>query len=316
MSSSQTELESACEAGNLSRVRDLYGSISSPVSKHDILATMILTAAENNHPDVVRFCLDQGAEASHEVITEAYDLPDIAKVLITSGAMDVNYDYEMAGDLLINAVYARQVSHPRNSSEFCVGIDESRRQGKGAKKGKPRYKCHQLLANSLLFQKYQYDYVQWLLSHGADPNSGHLMTDSTSALTAATTLGLYDHTTLLISYGAALSGRGAAAAAAANGHTELLRYLITQGADINEVGVRDFGDRRKIGEEGTPLHNAATRGDLEMARMLVGMGARIDLRDRLGRTPWDRAKQAGMDEVSRFLEQVMKSGYGGNGSGQ
>lgn len=118
MFSIQAEIEKACQEGNLSRVSDLYQAIPPSASKGGILDAMILAAAENNHPEVVYFCLSQGAEASHEVITEAYDFPEVAKVLITTGAMDVNYDYETAGDLLINAVYARDVSYllPRSTT--------------------------------------------------------------------------------------------------------------------------------------------------------------------------------------------------------
>lgn len=110
MSSVRTEILKACKDGNLSRVRELYEQISETASKDGTLNTMILTAAENNHSDIVRFCVDQGAKASYEVIIEAYDLPNVAKVLIVAGVMDVNHDYEAAGDLLINAVCGRKVS--------------------------------------------------------------------------------------------------------------------------------------------------------------------------------------------------------------
>lgn len=116
MSSVRTEILKACKEGKLSRVRELYQSISESAPKDGTLDAMILAAAENDHPDIVQFCLDQGAEASYEVIIEAYDLPKIAQVLITAGAMDINHDYEMAGDLLINAVCGRKVSGPAPKS--------------------------------------------------------------------------------------------------------------------------------------------------------------------------------------------------------
>lgn len=71
--------------------------------------------------------------------------------------------------------------------------------------------------------------------------------------------------------------------------------------------MRDFGDGRKAGEEGAPLHKAAARGDLEMAKMLVEMGARGDVKDRMGRTPLNRAREEGETEVAEYLEGVGKS---------
>lgn len=129
------------------------------------------------------------------------------------------------------------------------------------------------------------------------------MTDSLTALTAAASLNLPAYASLLIAHGATLSGCGVAAAAAANGHTEMLHYLLVQGADVNELGVRDFGDRRKAADEGAPLHKAAARGDLQMVGMLLEMGAKVDIRDMLFRTPIDRAREEGKWEVVAFLEQ-------------
>jgi hypothetical protein len=115
MSSTQSEILKACKDEELSRVRELYSSMSDSASKGSTLDAMILTAAENNRPEIVQFCLDEGAEASYEVIIEAYDHPTIAQMLITAGAMDVNHDFEMAGDLLINAICGRNVSSSDHS---------------------------------------------------------------------------------------------------------------------------------------------------------------------------------------------------------
>ena len=112
MSSIRDDILKACKEGDLSRMRELYRSISDSAPKNGTLNTMLLTAARNDHPEIVQFCLDQGAEASYEVIDEAYDHPQIAQVLITAGAMDVNHDFELAGDLLINAIYFSQASAP------------------------------------------------------------------------------------------------------------------------------------------------------------------------------------------------------------
>lgn len=116
MSSTRSEILKACKDGDLPRVRELYHSLSDSPSRPSILDAMLLIAAEHNRPEIVQFCLDEGAEASYEVITEAYDLPKVAQVLVSAGAMDVNHDFEVAGDLLINAVCGGDVS----ASDFSL----------------------------------------------------------------------------------------------------------------------------------------------------------------------------------------------------
>ena len=68
------------------------------------------------------------------------------------------------------------------------------------------------------------DFVSWLLDHGANPSSGHLMADSTSALCAAAERGRVDLATLLIDHGARVSGGGAVPAAAGQGNIDMVRF--------------------------------------------------------------------------------------------
>ena len=73
--------------------------------------------------------------------------------------------------------------------------------------------------------------------------------------------------------------------AAAEGHCEVIRFLLAKGANVN------------MGSEvasGTPLHRAATAryGHLEAAVLLLDAGARVNARDDYGMTPllhaaWD-----------------------------
>ena len=146
------------------------------------------------------------------------------------------------------------------------------------------------------------DFVRWLLDNGANPNSGHLMADSTSALCAASERGRIDLAQLLINHDARVSGSGALPAAAGKGNMEMVRYLIEQGAAIDEIGVHDFGDRRKRKEEGTALHKAAAKGNIDLAALLLEKGAGLKVQDPLGRTPVVRAREEGQEEMVRFLE--------------
>ncbi|KAL8738877.1 MAG: hypothetical protein Q9181_000404 [Wetmoreana brouardii] len=148
-----------------------------------------------------------------------------------------------------------------------------------------------------------YDFTKWLLEHGADPNSGHLMGDSNSAITAAAERGRTDFSERLVKHGAKVSGSGALAGAAEKQHTEMVGWLLDRGADVDEIGLRDYGDRRKKKCEGTALHKAAANGDIETGR-LIDHGARLDIKDPMERTPLMLALEENHEEVARFLKSV------------
>lgn len=130
------------------------------------------------------------------------------------------------------------------------------------------------------------------------------MADSTSAITAAAERGRLDLAELLVQHGAKHSGTGALAGAAERGHTEMVRWLLDHEADIDEIGVHDFGDRRKQKFEGTALHKAAAKSNLELTELLVDRGAKTDVKDPLGRTPLARAKEENQPDVVRYLESI------------
>lgn len=78
------------------------------------------------------------------------------------------------------------------------------------------------------------------------------------------------------------------------GHHDLVRWLITQGADVNA--------RSTAATRHTALHSAAWNGDLEMARLLVEAGADLEaIDDEHGGTP------AGWAEVSATVTHNPRS---------
>jgi hypothetical protein len=82
---------------------------------------------------------------------------------------------------------------------------------------------------------------------------------------------------------------------------EVVEYLLEQGAD------RDKQDSN--GD--TPLHTAAIRGHLEMAKALMRYGANLDAKNRRGLLPIDAArneeiKQAILDEPRRRNDHTYK----------
>jgi hemoglobin len=76
---------------------------------------------------------------------------------------------------------------------------------------------------------------------------------------------------------------------------DVVRALAGAGASVNACdGVT----------RATPLHMAARRGHLEIARALLECGASINARDRKGDTPLQRALNCRRQEIARWLAQV------------
>lgn len=81
-------------------------------------------------------------------------------------------------------------------------------------------------------------------------------------------------------------------AAARNGHTDVVEYLLDQGAKVDAKGV--FG--------GTGLHWAAMHGHLDTVRLLVSRGANLSIKDhRFGGTPAEWACEGGHDDIAKLL---------------
>ena len=90
-------------------------------------------------------------------------------------------------------------------------------------------------------------------------------------------------------------------AAVANGHLELCRYLLEQGADRDKAN----------GWGWTPLHKAANSGHREIAMLLISYGADLNARDSRGQLPIDvgyhiteEIKQAIRDEPRRRMDEA------------
>lgn len=150
---------------------------------------------------------------------------------------------------------------------------------------------------------YQHDFVRWLLEHGADPNSGHLLV-AASAMTAAAEQGDINLAELLLKHDAKVSDTGALPGAADRGRANMVRWLLDHEADMNEIGVHDYGDSRRERVEGTALHKAVAKGNIDLAKLPVDRGAKIDIEDLMGRTPLMRAKDENQQEAVRYLESI------------
>ena len=271
----QQQLLTACADGDIPTVRHILSTLRPSAAQDTPLKAMALKAAEYGHADILELCIDLGADVSDLKLEDAEASDEVLKVLITKAGLDVNQDWETGGDMLINAVWERKVGL---HAPTTISINQSDHR--------------------------QFDFTKWLLEHGADPNSGHLMADSTTALTAAAQQGRIDLSELLVQHNARLAGSGALAGAAENKHTDMVRWLLDRGAEIDDIGVHDYGDRRKKDYEGTALHKAAANGDLDMAKLLVERGANLHIKDPKDRTPLNRALEENQSEVAEYLRSV------------
>ena len=112
------------------------------------------------------------------------------------------------------------------------------------------------------------------------------------------------------------------------GHLEIVRLLLTQGADVNLAaqnsarvtalhgavtrGAADIvrvllerGANPNVRQEGgfAPLHSAAAAGHEGIVRLLVEHGAETSPRSDQGKTPRDMAIERSKPEVAKWLEQ-------------
>ncbi|HTR25395.1 MAG TPA: ankyrin repeat domain-containing protein [Terriglobales bacterium] len=159
--------------------------------------------------------------------------------------------------------------------------------------------------------------IDLLCDNGADPNS---------AIQAAVLHGEVEAVHALIERGARMTLPVAAALGRSGDFRRLLpvagsedRHLaLTVAADYGQVDIAhmllDAGeDPNRYNPVGghshtTPLHQAAAKGNLEMVRVLVERGARLDIKDVLWHgTPADWARHEGKREIEEYLRAREKA---------
>ncbi|KAH9993925.1 ankyrin repeat-containing domain protein [Xylariaceae sp. FL0662B] len=147
------------------------------------------------------------------------------------------------------------------------------------------------------------DWARFCLERGANPNLN--LVDGYKTILAATAEN--DHremVELLLQHGAWLQGSGAIVLAAEAGQTEIVRFLLTRGAALDEIGVEDPEDEESKTELGSALHKAVSRGNVETALFLVDSGASLELEDAQGKTALALAEESYQTEI---LEQLINA---------
>jgi ankyrin repeat protein len=120
-------------------------------------------------------------------------------------------------------------------------------------------------------------------------------------LTAAAGLGRLDDTVRLLPSADGPSRHAALALAAQHGHAEVVRVLLDAGEDPDRFNPEGFHSHA------TPLHHAALANHAAVVRLLVGLGARLDIRDTIYQgTPLDWALHGGHNDIAGYLRHHKK----------
>jgi ankyrin repeat protein len=261
---------------------------------------------------------------------------ELARLLLEAGA-DPN-----DGQTLYNRHFRRSDDHLRLLFEFGLGTD---RGGPWYRLFAGRLMSPARLLSEELWcaaRRDDRDRARRLLEHGADPNAPGFR-DGRSAWEAAVLSGNDEIAELLLAHGARSSTLGpvdAFAAACVAGRGDDARRALARDPGLPETLGRDGRIRlvhravearrlegvRLMAELGfeldqwtrhdgagislstTPLHNAAWMGNVEMARLLVELGADPNVRDPVhDATPVGWAEYNGQTEVAKYLKERMQA---------
>src|ERR1700722_14324610 len=138
--------------------------------------------------------------------------------------------------------------------------------------------------------------AEWLVAHGAAPPA----LDEVNSLIAAVLAGDRDTVTRLRARAPeARERRPSLMAWAASGRKlDPIALLAELGFDVNARGRLDIPLEQQWF---TPLHEAAQTGDVEMAQLLLALGADPNISSEWGATPLESARQHGQEVIAELL---------------
>ena len=129
-------------------------------------------------------------------------------------------------------------------------------------------------------------WVRFCLENGADPNL-NIYLDIYSPLAHAARYASISVVSLLLKYNAELHGHGTVALAAQHGKLDMAKFLLKNGAFVDENCETSELDTDEQDQQGTALH-LVKKGRVDILRYLLESGANRNLGDHKGRTPLEK----------------------------
>lgn len=155
------------------------------------------------------------------------------------------------------------------------------------------------------------DLVRWFVTHGANPNVA--APSWPSPLEVAAWRASLEVIQILVQHGGRVYPGNALPAAAQTSlpdRTHVLAYFLDQGAPIDTIEY-DFNKKvYKIFDVkafGTALHHATKRGNEQLVRFLLERGAKVSLKDSMGKTALQYARELDHAGIVSILEDVLSS---------
>ena len=268
-----TSLKDACTSGNLPKAMSLYHDFmrANPSAKVSTLSQMAIISAENSHPPILSFCFSEGLPMNPDNVNDrlVYAACDsgsipVFEVLLEQG-MDVNKYLELEGSPLVSACYHGNVELAR----FLLD------RGADPNCGYP-LGHYEALVWAIIGDQASLEVVKLLLESGTKVKG-------TGSLIAAAEYGQFAALRLLVEHGSKdgdcdlekveeygeydsrkLDDQGTALyKAAANGHLDVVSFLLEKGADPK------FRDRKGR----TVLDIAVENGHEDVARRIRDSGS-------------------------------------------
>ena len=150
-------------------------------------------------------------------------------------------------------------------------------------------------------------FVKLCFAHGARTRYTEFENYST-ALAAIAEKASIEMVALWLENGAVLKGSGAIVAAAGAGRTDMVKFLLEQGADINEVNTRHQRAMDGDMKVGGALHQAVRNGREDMLALLLERGGDVGLKDARGDTPISLAHKQQNLKMMEMLQKKKSQG--------
>lgn len=141
-----------------------------------------------------------------------------------------------------------------------------------------------------------YEFLSYLLSHGADPFLHHGRYAPLFPATVLRYRGALDAVAAMMDHGVNLQHQNILLTAVGHGYLELTRYLLAH-------GVTPENDQSADNQSKVPvLHIAVSDGDIRMVQLLLEYGARVDIKDDQGLTTVQVAEKMQHSKIIELLK--------------